>query len=115
MNTTAKETETLLREALALVTSGGVLPENQVTEVVNSLMSCELETGSTRLLAASLICSLKTRGESVDEIVGAARSLRRHQRDVSLTSADGVLLDTCGTGGDGAHLINISTKVIGSI
>lgn len=109
MQKTALEAEIMLREALSLVTAGENLSESRVTDVVDRLMECDLEQGSSKLLASALICSLKTRGETVDEIVGAAQSLRQHQRDVTLAADHDVLLDTCGTGGDGAHLINIST------
>jgi anthranilate phosphoribosyltransferase len=102
------EPETLLRRAVARVTAGDFLEEQTMTDVVNVLMECDLAQEPYQILAGSLLCSLKTRGESIEEIVGAARSLREHQVSVPLDT-DGALLDTCGTGGDGAHLINIST------
>ena len=52
--------------------------------------------------------ALRIRGETVPEITGAARSLRR--RMVPVHAPDGTI-DTCGTGGDGKHTLNISTAV----
>jgi len=103
------DAEKLLRSAVADVTAGKTLTTETMTSVVDHLMESDLSERTLGLLAASLICSLKTRGETLDEVVGAARSLRRHQIDVSASSPDGIVVDTCGTGGDGAHLINIST------
>ena len=100
--------EETLRRALLQVTTGGFFSEEQMSHIVDLLMQIDLGLAPYPQLAGALICSLKTRGESVAEIVGAARSLRQHQVSVSVES-QGILLDTCGTGGDGAHLINLST------
>lgn len=56
----------------------------------------------------ALLMALRVRGETVPEIVGAARSLRA--RMVSVRAPDDAI-DTCGTGGDGKHTLNISTAV----
>lgn len=101
--------EESLRQALLQVTTGGFFSEEQMSDLVDLLMQIDLGLAPYPQLAGALICSLKTRGESVAEIVGAARSLRQHQVSVTIESHQGLLLDTCGTGGDGAHLINLST------
>ncbi|MGB7405854.1 MAG: anthranilate phosphoribosyltransferase [Pacificimonas sp.] len=57
---------------------------------------------------ASFLLGLAKRGETVAEIVGAARALRRNMIEVS---APIDAIDVCGTGGDGMHTRNISTAV----
>ncbi|MFO7902851.1 MAG: anthranilate phosphoribosyltransferase [Planctomycetota bacterium] len=56
---------------------------------------------------AQLLTALHQKGETVDEVAGAAAALRRHMTPIR--SACEEVLDTCGTGGDGAGTFNIST------
>jgi anthranilate phosphoribosyltransferase len=56
---------------------------------------------------AALLTGLRVKGETVDELLGAVRALRRHAAPVE-TGRDDVL-DTCGTGGDGSGTFNVST------
>lgn len=105
----APDDATLLRQALRTVTAGDFLTCTESQAVVDCLMRASLEEPSVAALAGGLLCAMKTRGECVDEIVGAARCLQERQVPVPLALPGEVLLDTCGTGGDGAHLINIST------
>lgn len=58
---------------------------------------------------AGLLTALRMKGETVDEVVGFARALRDHATRVECASDERPLLDTCGTGGDGAQTFNIST------
>ena len=53
------------------------------------------------------LVALRLKGETVDEIAGCAEAMREHVLPVEPTRAD--LVDTAGTGGDGAHTLNIST------
>ncbi|MBZ6378618.1 anthranilate phosphoribosyltransferase [Pacificimonas flava] len=57
---------------------------------------------------ARFLIELSDRGETVDEIVGAASALRCHM--IAVSAPEGAV-DVCGTGGDGAHTRNISTAV----
>ncbi len=67
----------------------------------------EGEVSQTRLAAA--LAALRVRGETAEEIAGFALAMR--EAAVTLEFARGpVLLDTCGTGGDGANTFNISTS-----
>jgi len=50
---------------------------------------------------------LRSRGETVEEIVGFARALRA--RAIAVQAPPGPVLDTCGTGGDGTGTLNVST------
>jgi anthranilate phosphoribosyltransferase len=101
--------QSLLREALKTIAAGEYLSWSQSKTMAECLMSANLEDPRLAALAAGVLCALKTRGESVNEIVGAARCLQERQISVPMAVPGQVLVDTCGTGGDGAHLINIST------
>jgi anthranilate phosphoribosyltransferase len=58
-------------------------------------------------LVAGFLIALKMKGESAAELTGGARAMRRRARPLNLN--DGNVLDTAGTGGDGAGTFNIST------
>jgi anthranilate phosphoribosyltransferase len=58
---------------------------------------------------AAFLIALKMKGETVDELVGFARAMRRMAVPIDAGLAGHTLLDTCGTGGDGSHTFNIST------
>ncbi|MDQ6931670.1 MAG: anthranilate phosphoribosyltransferase [Candidatus Eremiobacteraeota bacterium] len=64
---------------------------------------------SSPVQVAALLSAMAAKGETVPEIVGAARAMR--ERSVSVPHALPSVLDVCGTGGDGAHTINVSTCV----
>ncbi|MEZ5892290.1 MAG: anthranilate phosphoribosyltransferase [Parvularculaceae bacterium] len=55
---------------------------------------------------AGFLCALRARGETVEEIAAAAEAMRAHSLKVD---APDDVIDTCGTGGDGAGTYNIST------
>src|SRR5215212_4002326 len=65
-----------------------------------------MEGGANPAVTAALLTALRVRGESVGEIVGFARAMRRFAQKVE--APEGVV-DTCGTGGDAKGTINIST------
>ncbi len=68
-----------------------------------------MEGRATDAQIGAFLAALRMKGETVDEIVGAARAMR--ERVVPVQVASTPLLDTCGTGGDGAGTFNISTTV----
>lgn len=69
-----------------------------------------LEGNVDPALTAGLLTALRMKGETVDEIVGFARAMRAHAAPVSCKKVrPEQMVDTCGTGGDGAHTFNIST------
>src|SRR5205809_7795829 len=55
---------------------------------------------------AAFLMALRMKGESVSELVGFARAMRQTARRVE---SEGMLIDTCGTGGDRSSTVNIST------
>jgi anthranilate phosphoribosyltransferase len=54
-----------------------------------------------------MMAALATKGETFEELAGAARAMRRKALRIQTSAA--TVVDTCGTGGDGAHTFNIST------
>ena len=56
---------------------------------------------------AAYITALRIRGETAEVITGSARAMR--QRCTPVHVSENIVVDTCGTGGDGSHTINIST------
>ncbi|MGA7744907.1 MAG: anthranilate phosphoribosyltransferase [Polyangia bacterium] len=71
--------------------------------VVGSIMDGQ----ATPAQVGGLLTALRMKGETVDEVVGAALAMR--QRMLRVPADEPALLDTCGTGGDGSGTVNIST------
>lgn len=97
----------MIREAIARVVEGQHLSMEEM-----SLTMDEITSGrATAAQIASLITALRLKGETVEEITAAARVMRDKAVPIEVSrGADGpVLVDTCGTGGDGIHTFNIST------
>src|SRR3954471_18342093 len=55
------------------------------------------------------LMALRVKGESIEEITGSAKSMRRAANHPPIAADN--LIDTCGTGGDGTGTFNISTTV----
>ncbi|MGH2498721.1 MAG: anthranilate phosphoribosyltransferase [Candidatus Limnocylindria bacterium] len=91
-----------VREALAVVASGGTLTRDQARGAMGAVMAGE----ATPAQLGALLAALHVRGETVDEIAGFATALRAAAVPVDLE--DGAI-DTCGTGGDRSNSFNIST------
>ncbi len=94
-----------IQQALGLI-QAGVSVNSEETEVIfGQIMRGE----ATDAQIGALLMGLSIRGETPDMIAGAARAMRAAATRIS-PKAKG-LLDTCGTGGDGASTFNISTTV----
>ncbi|MFQ5525559.1 MAG: anthranilate phosphoribosyltransferase [Thermoanaerobaculia bacterium] len=89
--------------ALRRVTAGLALTSAEMTVLFGSLMDGTLSDP----VKAALLAALATKGETSDEIAGAALAMRERVRPVPHGRLDAV--DTCGTGGDGKGTFNIST------
>ena len=94
---------TTLSSLLAQVQSGNNLSESQAQGAVTEMMQPHASAGEVK----SFLLALKAKGESLSEVVGAARAMRKQALTIKTTQP--VLVDTCGTGGDGLGTANIST------
>jgi anthranilate phosphoribosyltransferase len=92
-----------IREALSQVVGRRDLSAAEMSAVVGSIMDGQ----STPAQVGALLTGLCMKGETVDEVVGAAQAMR--QRMIRVVASGDVLLDTCGTGGDKSGTVNIST------
>ncbi len=92
-----------INEAVEKFSSGSSLKKNEIKEVFLSIMNNECNDAEI----ISFLMTLKTKGETVEEITGAAEVLREMSQKLKLNSQE--LVDTCGTGGDGQNTFNIST------
>lgn len=97
----------MVREAIQKATRGEDLTRGEMEAAMEEIMAGE----ATSAQIGSLLTALKMKGETVDEITGAATVMRRKALPVSVADNGTPLLDTCGTGGDGAGTFNISTTV----
>jgi anthranilate phosphoribosyltransferase len=68
-----------------------------------------LEGESTTTQIAAFLVALRMKGETAEELLGFARAMREKSTRVEVAIDAQPLLDTCGTGGDGAKTFNIST------
>lgn len=92
----------MIKEAINLLVSGINLSESEMAECMKEIM--EGRTSDAQI--GSFLTALRIKGETVDEITGAARIMRN--KAATIRAPEGVL-DTCGTGGDMSHTFNIST------
>ena len=93
----------MIREAIAKLVAGESLSRDEAYRTMLGIMNGE----STESQIAGYLIALRIKGETVDEIVGSALAMRE-KADKIRVDRD-VILDTCGTGGDGAGTFNIST------
>jgi len=92
-----------VREAIARLVDGATLTETEMESVVSQLMHGQV----TPAQIAGLLVALRMKGETIDEITGAARAMRANALPITVEAP--VIVDTCGTGGDAAGTFNVST------
>jgi anthranilate phosphoribosyltransferase len=108
----------VIKEAIALLVDGHNLSESMMVDVFDQIMGGE----ATPAQIAAFVVALRIKGETVEEITGAARVMRARatpvrvgrvldldREDINLDRE--TILDTCGTGGSGTRSFNISTTV----
>jgi anthranilate phosphoribosyltransferase len=93
----------MIQAALAELLEGRHLSRAQAREVMDEIMRGD----ATQAQIGGFLVALRLKGESADEIAGCAEAMRAHVLPVRPQRDD--LVDTAGTGGDGASTINIST------
>jgi anthranilate phosphoribosyltransferase len=92
-----------IRGALARLIDRGDLSADEMAVVVGRIMDGE----GTPAQIGAMLTALRMKGETVDEVVGAARAMRARMQVIE--TGAGVYLDTCGTGGDGSGSVNVTT------
>jgi len=107
----------MIKEYIAKVVRGEDLSQDEMEETMEEIMTGQ----ATPAQIGSFITALRIKGETVDEIVGAAKIMRAKARKIRLNNhtinidrdeiniEEETILDTCGTGGDGTNTFNVST------
>jgi anthranilate phosphoribosyltransferase len=95
----------MIKEAIARVVAGNDLYEADMVGVMNEIMEGEC----TPAQVGSFITAMRMKGETIDEITGAARVMREKATPVDAADPGDVLVDTVGTGGDASGTFNVST------
>ncbi len=91
-----------IQSAIEAAVAGRSLSAEQAAAAMAEIMSGE----ATPAQFGALVTALRMKGETVDEIAGMASVMRQKSLHVK---ADGIIVDTCGTGGDGSRSFNVST------
>lgn len=92
-----------LAAAIARACARQDLTADEMAAVVGRIM----DGVATPAQIGALLIALRMKGETVDEVVGAATAMRARAQKLRVPA--GVVVDTCGTGGDGRGTINVST------
>ncbi|HAF43953.1 MAG: anthranilate phosphoribosyltransferase [Sideroxydans sp. GWF2_59_14] len=92
------------QDALKRIIEHREIFHDEMVSLMRQIMGGEV----TSVMIAAIITGLRVKKETIGEIAGAASVMRELSTKVDIAD-DGKLVDTCGTGGDGAHTFNIST------
>ena len=93
----------MIKDAIAKLADRSSLTEQEAESVMLEIM----DGAATPAQIAAYLMGLRLKGETVGEIAGSVRAMRAQA--VRIAIGDPLVVDTCGTGGDGAHTFNIST------
>jgi anthranilate phosphoribosyltransferase len=93
----------MFRTHLRRITQRQNLSADQMSEMIGAIFAGTISDA----LISAFMAALATKGETFEELAGAARAMRR--RAGRIQAAAPMVVDTCGTGGDGAGTFNIST------
>ena len=92
-----------IQDALAVLVDGKDLDQTQTQEIFELIMTGE----ATPAQIGAFLAAIRVKGETPEEIAGAAQVMRALSTKVEVSHPN--LVDTCGTGGSGTKLFNIST------
>ncbi|MGD9100351.1 MAG: anthranilate phosphoribosyltransferase [Anaerolineae bacterium] len=92
-----------IKQAIAHLVQGQDLTEVEAEMVMEQIMSGQATTAQI----GGFLIALRLKGETVEEVTGFARAMRRNA--IAVRSRHRQLVDTCGTGGDGCGTFNVST------
>lgn len=107
----------MIKEAISKLVRGKDLAEREMRETMDEILTGQ----ATAAQIGSFVTALRIKGETVDEITGAARAMRAGAMKMQLNNhlvnidrdeiniEEETILDTCGTGGDGTNTFNVST------
>jgi anthranilate phosphoribosyltransferase len=95
----------MIKQALAKIVTGQNLSEDEMVEVMDQIMSGK----ATEAQIGAFITALRMKGETIDEIAGAARVMREKALTVDAADPGEILVDPVGTGGDASGTFNVST------
>jgi anthranilate phosphoribosyltransferase len=95
----------MIKEAISKVVSFIDLSELEMIEAMEEIMN----GSASPVQIGSFITALRMKGETVEEITGAARVMRQKAAIVEIKDRPEILVDTCGTGGDACGTFNVST------
>jgi len=95
----------MIKDAIAKLIDRQHLTEAEAEAVMQEIMGGQ----ATPAQIAAYLTALRMKGETADEITGSARAMRA--KAVRIRPADPLVVDTCGTGGDGGTTFNVSTTV----
>lgn len=93
----------MFKQGLEDIIRGKELSQETMSQMITEILSGTI----THAQIGAFMGALSTKGETYQELIGAARAMRRKATRIQTTRS--VVLDTCGTGGDGASTFNIST------
>ncbi len=93
----------MIKDAIAKLADRSSLTEQEAESVMLEIM----DGAATQAQIAAYLMGLRLKGETVEEIAGSVRAMRA--KAVRIAIGDPLVVDTCGTGGDGANTFNIST------
>jgi anthranilate phosphoribosyltransferase len=99
----------VIEALLGRLSAGEDLTMEEMSDAIEAVVSGAVSDGQVGLL----LMALRTKGETAQEIAGAAMALRRHMTPLRTKRPGGS--DPCGTGGDGASTFNISTAAAGVV